>query len=241
MALSYDALGMGGNCINGPDDGDGDDDRECGGSAPCLLHELDADGRPMDRQQAADVARWRKAERRRLIALRMSMSAELRAQRTQAIARELDGLIAAGAGIVSVYWPIRGEPDLRGWMAHASGLGMRIALPVATALGHPLVFREWQPGAPMARGLWGIPHPARGPDVIPMTVLAPVVGFDAACFRLGYGGGFFDRTLALLQPKARAIGIGYAEQRVATIFPQRHDIPMDCIVTGTSAILKRVG
>jgi 5-formyltetrahydrofolate cyclo-ligase len=220
---------------------DPDDEEESGGSPPCYLHELGADGAPLDARQAGDVARWRKAERSRLIALRGELPAQDRALHTMAIARRLDEMVPAAPGdIVSVYWPIRAEPDLRSWMREACVRGLRIALPVAIALGQPLRFREWRPDSPMARGLWKIPYPAAGAEVAPTTVLAPVVGFDAACYRLGYGGGFFDRTLAAMACKPTVIGVGYPQLQIPTIFPQAHDIPMDWIVTG-SASLRRPG
>jgi 5-formyltetrahydrofolate cyclo-ligase len=211
----------------------GPDDAEPGGSAPCFLHEIGPDGAPVDAEQARDVARWRKAERSRLIALRCALPAEDRAQHTAAIVRKLDEMIAAHSSrIVSVYWPIRAEPDLRSWMREACLRGLRIALPVAVELGEPMRFREWRPDAVMARGLWKIPYPADGAEVSPTLVLAPLVGFDPSCYRLGYGGGFFDRTLAAMASRPVVIGLGYPQLRIPTIFPQRHDIPMDWIVTG---------
>ena len=222
--------------------GDDDSDVEEGpGSPACYLHELGPDGQPgFDRVQAKDVARWRKAERERLIAVRMSLAQDDRAARTLAIIRELERLIPAGPDrIVSVYWPIRGEPDLREWMRSRCERGGRVALPVAIALGQPLEFREWRPHEPMVRGLWKIPYPANGAVVIPTVVLAPVVGFDGDCYRLGYGGGFLDRTLARLSPKPLTIGLGYSEAAIPTIFPQPHDIPMDWVVTGTEASRRR--
>jgi 5,10-methenyltetrahydrofolate synthetase len=212
------------------------DDEEDGGSAPCYLHEIGPDGAPIDAQQARDVARWRKAERARLIELRCALPAEERLQHTAAIVRRLDEMVAARSNeIVSVYWPIRAEPDLRPWMREACLRGLRIALPVAIELGRPMTFREWRPDAVMARGLWKIPYPAGGPEVCPTTVLAPLVGFDSACYRLGYGGGFFDRTLAAMGRKPRVIGVGYPQLRIATIYPQGHDIPMDLILPGSDA------
>ncbi len=114
-----------------------------------------------------------------------------------------------------------------------------MALPVAVALGHPLAFREWHPQARLARGLWKIPYPADGAEVIPNVTIAPLVGFDGACYRLGYGGGFFDRTLANLNPRPLAIGVGYPGAALTTIFPQPHDVPMDWIVTGSSPSIRR--
>ncbi len=190
----------------------------------------------IDAQDAAAVAGWRKLERERLVAARRALPADYRSTQSQAIARELDRQIPADAGtIVSVYWPIRGEPDLRPWMQSAWERGLRIALPVAVALRQPLQFREWTPGAVMARGLWNIPHPADGAAVAPTVVLAPVVGFDRANYRLGYGGGFFDRTLAQLSPLPHVIGIGYPEAEIETIYPQGFDIPMHHIATGRAA------
>ena len=191
-------------------------------------------------QPPADITQWRKSERERLIAFRTQMSADSRDAQTAAIAADLDGLIPQDAvTIVSAYWPIRGEPDLRPWMRARVEKGSRMALPVATALGQPLTFREWRPDARLARGLWNIPFPADGAELSPDVVLAPLVGFDGGCFRLGYGGGFFDRTLAVLRPRPRAVGIGYARTAIATIFPQAHDIPMDWIVTGTQPVIRR--
>jgi 5,10-methenyltetrahydrofolate synthetase len=209
----------------------GEDDSE-GGSAPCLLHELSADGTAVvDPQQARDVARWRKVQRERLLAERMATPGTLRGQRTAALQEQLSLIVPADGRIVSLYWPIRGEPDLRDWMRARCEQGMRIALPVATAYGRPLEFREWRPGEKMARGLWKIPYPADGPEVQPGIVIAPLVGFDRQGFRLGYGGGFFDRTLARLAPRPLVIGLGYASSALDTIFPQPHDIGMDWIVT----------
>ena len=215
-------------------------DEEQGGSPPCFLHEIGPDGAPVDVQQASDVARWRKAERSRLIALRGALPAEDRTLHTAAIVRKLDEMIAPRSNeLVSVYWPIRAEPDLRSWMREACMRGLRVALPVAVALGQPMTFREWRPDAVMARGLWKIPYPAAGPEVLPTTVLAPLVGFDSHCYRLGYGGGFFDRTLAAMRRKPLVIGLGYPQLRIPTIFPQRHDMPMDWIVMGNEPALRR--
>jgi 5,10-methenyltetrahydrofolate synthetase len=216
------------------------DHEEPGGSPACFVYEIGPDGSPADAQQASDVARWRKAERSRLIELRRALPAEDRALQTTAIVRKLDEMISAGSNeIVSVYWPIRGEPDLRSWMRDACSRGLRVALPVAVQLGQPMTFREWRPDSAMARGLWKIPYPAAGPDVVPTTVLAPLVGFDSRCYRLGYGGGFFDRTLAAMRRKPVVIGLGYPQLQIATIFPQRHDIPMNWIVTGNDPSLRR--
>jgi 5,10-methenyltetrahydrofolate synthetase len=206
---------------------------ECS-SPPCFMHELSPDFIAMPARTDAwtDVARWRKAERRRLLDERLLMSADERRARSERIGRNLDRVAGDIEGrIVAVYWPFRGEPDLRDWQAGAMASGARIALPVVIRKGWPLEFRIWSPGDPLERGAWNILVPAGGPPVEPDIVIAPGVGFDSDKYRLGYGGGFFDRTLAALYRKPLVIGVGYAEARVATIYPQPHDIPMNLIVT----------
>ena len=182
-----------------------------------------------------DIARWRKAERERLIAARLAIPTDDRAAMSTTIAAQLDSIVGDVSGrIVSLYWPFRGEPDLRPWMASLGARGGTSALPVVIEKAHPLVFRAYRPGDRLEKGVWNIPIPAEGDPVIPDIVIAPLVGVDPQNYRLGYGGGFFDRTLASLQEKPLVIGVGYEMQRIATIHPQPHDIPMDRIVTGDS-------
>lgn len=209
-------------------------------SPPCLAHEIDPtyfDPLATDPQQAADVARWRKAERARLLAARQETTAEQRHALAEALAEHLDALIADRIGdvagrVVSAYWPIKAELNLRFWMNALHVRGALVALPVVEEPGRPLIFRHWTPDARMERGHWKIPvPPATAKVLIPEVTLAPLVGWDAAGFRLGYGGGYFDRTLAVLAPRPLVIGVGVQAARIATIFPQSHDIPMAAIVT----------
>ena len=97
------------------------------------------------------------------------------------------------------------------------------------------MFKEWTQGCHLERGIWNIPYPADGAVVTPSIVIAPLVGFDAAGYRLGYGGGFFDRTLSAMASKPLVIGVGHPLQKVPTIYPQPHDIPMTWILTGLEA------
>lgn len=213
---------------------EGDEDEAPAGfaSPPCLLHELDPAFRAPDPQQALDVKRWRKAERERLLALRLALPAETRRLHAAAIAAHLGALLGSLAGrTVSLYMPFRGEPDLRDWGERVWQAGGRAALPVVVEKGRPLVFRLWRRGEPLTPGIWSIPVPAAGAEARPDVVIAPVVGFSPDAFRLGYGGGYFDRTLAGLAPRPRAIGVGYAAQAIPTIFPQPHDIAMEAVVT----------
>ncbi|GAB4393135.1 MAG: hypothetical protein Tsb0032_11400 [Kiloniellaceae bacterium] len=132
---------------------------------------------------------------------------------------------------IGFYWPFKGEIDLRHLVRDFIGMGAEAALPVVAERNRPLEFWAWQPRMKMARGIWNIPVPEERRPVRPTALLVPVVGFDEAGYRLGYGGGYYDRTLAQLDPRPLTIGIGYAGGRLATIFPQPHDIPLDAIVT----------
>lgn len=198
------------------------------------MHELDAQYAglaPVDDQTAIDVARWRKGERKRLIEERLAVPAELRARAAARIADCLTHEIGAVEDqVIGIYWPFRGEPDLREWGHHAIAQRARLALPVVVEKGKPLVFRGWAPGDKLEKGIWNIPIPSGGENVVPNIVIAPLVGFDAGGFRLGYGGGFYDRTLASLPAKPLTIGVGFGFARLETIFPQWHDIAMDRLI-----------
>lgn len=194
---------------------------------------VDGGSAAFDENQRRDVARWRKAERERLITARLAIPADERARMAGVIAAGIDALIGDPRDlVVSLYWPFRGEPDLRPWIASITERGATAALPVVVEKGRPLIFRAYRPGDRLEKGVWNIPIPADGAEVVPDVVLAPVVGFDPQNYRLGYGGGFFDRTLAAHPGKPLVIGLGYASQAIPTIYPQPHDIPMDRIVTG---------
>jgi 5,10-methenyltetrahydrofolate synthetase len=209
-----------------------DDPQNEPASPTCYARELDEVWlKPLSpEERARQVAQWRREERERLIALRLARPAQERKAIAEGVAAELDRLIALDA-LVSLYWPFRGELDLRFWMRAHIARGGRIALPVVVAKGEALVFREWTPGCRMTHGVWKIPIPAEGPEVVPEVVIAPLVGHDPDCYRLGYGGGFFDRTLAAFAEKPLAIGVGDGSGAIASIFPQAHDIPMDVILT----------
>jgi 5,10-methenyltetrahydrofolate synthetase len=105
------------------------------------------------------------------------------------------------------------------------------ALPVVVAPKAPLAFREWHPGVELAAGPLGIAYPVRSREIAPQAVLLPMNGWDAQGYRLGYGGGFFDRTLAALEQRPLMIGVAYELARMDTIRPQAWDVPMDYVVT----------
>ncbi len=205
-------------------------------SPACFMHEVDPAYMglpgPLDLQTLTEVNRWRKSERERLIADRLAVPAEERARHGAAIAAGVLAEMGDVRGrIVSAYWPFRGEPDLRPLLETVAEGGGHAALPVVVEKGQPLEFHLWRAGEALARGVWNIPVPAERRSCTPDIVLAPVVGYDAACYRLGYGGGFFDRTLAAMAMKPRIIGVGYSRAKLATIYPQTYDIAMDLIVT----------
>ncbi|HWB49021.1 MAG TPA: 5-formyltetrahydrofolate cyclo-ligase [Stellaceae bacterium] len=180
---------------------------------------------------ATEVKTWRRSERERLLALRMAMPPALRRAAGERIAAAVEGIVAERPGILGIYWPFRAEFDPRPLVDRLIAAGRAVALPVVVDKKGPLEYRAWRPGEALVAGVWDIPVPEKRELVIPSMVLAPVVGFDAAGYRLGYGGGYFDRTLASLDPRPLAIGVGFAAQRIATIHPQPFDIPMDVIVT----------
>lgn len=221
----------------------GDSKKPQGGtyaSPPCLAHEIDPayfDPLAVDPRQARDVARWRKAKREELRTARKAFSVDQHAVVSARIASALETILQSRFGgakgmVLSAYWPIKGEPDLRPLMTKLHDAGVIIALPLVETKSAPLVFRLWTPRTKMVRGDWNIPVPP--PDatqVTPDIALAPLVGWDDQGYRLGYGGGYFDRTLAVLDPSPCKIGVGFAEANLPTIYPQPHDIAMDMIVT----------
>lgn len=209
-------------------------------SPPCMAGEIAPDyfdPLGVDPEQVRDVARWRTAERARLRAERGRLSVTARQRASGAIGTHLKALLDQTFGnldgqVFSGYWPIKGEPDLRPLMRDLHGAGALIALPVVETRAAPLVFRRWTPETRMVRGDWNIPvPPPEAETVTPHIALAPLVGWTAEGYRLGYGGGYFDRTLAALHPRPFVIGIGLHSAGLATIFPQPHDIPLDMIVT----------
>ena len=215
-----------------------DDDKYRFSSPACLMHELDdppANANGGVARALADwaaVKQWRRETRTELLARRGSLDPRARRLRGE---RAKDRLLAeldlGGYAVLGVYWPIRGEIDVLDVARRHIAAGGIAAVPVVTRKNAPVEFWRWQPGMKMQRGFWGIPVPATRAAVRPDALLIPLVGFDAAGFRLGYGGGYYDRTLAALVPRPPRVGIGYVESELPTIHPQAHDVPMSMIVT----------
>lgn len=213
-----------------------DDNGTSGGfaSPPCFMHELDpacSTGDDYDAQTAIDVARWRISQRKQLIQARMAVPAVRREAATNRIAARLDDEIGdVRDRCVAIFWPCEAEPDLRAWAATVIERGGSIALPVVVAKARPLVFRLWAPGDRLEEDVRNLPALTEGEETEPDIVVSPLVGYDDAGYRLGYGGGFYDRTLATMNSRPRTIGVGFTLSRLPTIFPQWHDIAMDRLI-----------
>jgi 5-formyltetrahydrofolate cyclo-ligase len=222
-----------------------DEERETFSSPACSMHEFADDlVRPSadlpslattPGASAPDwpaVKAWRAPTRAALLARRTALELKSRqargARAKERLCAEID---LAPYRVLGIYWPIRAEIDVRDIAIRHIEAGGVAALPVIVHKNAPVEFWPWEPGTSMRRGFWKIPVPAAGTAVRPDALIIPLVGFDAAGFRLGYGGGYYDRTLAALSPLPLRIGLGYAETQIATIYPQPHDVPMSVIVT----------
>jgi 5-formyltetrahydrofolate cyclo-ligase len=179
-----------------------------------------------------EIRRWRRERRDELIGRREALPQRERQALQAGIVELLETRFPELAGgLVGFYWPIRSEIGLHALIRRLVEQGAGAALPAVIEKGAPLEFRAWRPGDRLERGFWNIPVPAERRVVRPTVLLVPLVGFDRQGYRLGYGGGYYDRTLAAMTPRPHAIGVGYELGRLATIHPQPHDVPMDAIVT----------
>jgi 5-formyltetrahydrofolate cyclo-ligase len=183
-------------------------------------------------EMSPELSAWRKNERARLLRERSILAEDVlagwRSRIDIHIERTFPDLVH---GVLAFCWPYKNEYDVRHLAAALRRRGAKTAMPVVVAPKTPLIFREWHPGVKLAAGPLGIPYPADSPEVVPDHVLLPMLGWDADGYRLGYGGGFFDRTLAALARRPRVIGVAYEQACLRTIQPQPHDIPVDFVVT----------
>lgn len=144
---------------------------------------------------------------------------------------------------VAGYWPVRDEVDVLPLLGKLGERGCKVALPCVSGRGVPLVFRLWRPEDRLRQGAFGIMEPADAPPVVPDVVLVPVVAFDAGCNRLGYGAGFYDRTLAAIRAEGKvlAAGIGCEAQKFDSVPAEGHDVAMDMIVTEKAVYRRKEG
>jgi 5-formyltetrahydrofolate cyclo-ligase len=146
--------------------------------------------------------------------------------------------MGAETGVVAGYYPVRGEFDCLPLLAHLAASGWHTALPAVPAEDGPLEFRAWTPGTPLVSGKFRIPEPAADSLVVrPTVVLAPLLAFDAAGHRLGYGRGYYDRTIAQLRSigAVAAIGLAFEEQEVSKVPAEQHDERLDWILSPSGA------
>lgn len=182
------------------------------------------------------VAGDRAGARRTLLALRAGIAPAQRVAADEAIAARLDAIVRALAPeVVGGYWPMRDEPELVAAFTRWHAAGIAVALPRVVAAGVALEFGRWEPGAALVQGPFRTLHPEPHRPVVPQLLVLPCVGFDRHCFRLGYGGGYYDRTLAAI-PGARAVGVGYDECEIAEFPCEPHDRRLDWIVTQTRVL-----
>jgi 5-formyltetrahydrofolate cyclo-ligase len=147
----------------------------------------------------------------------------------------LSGYAPPKGAIIAGYWPLNEEMDPRPLMLALAARGHALALPITPPRGQPLGFRAWAPGAPLRPGPMGTSEPVAGIELRPDLLLVPLLAFDRAGRRLGYGGGYYDRSLAAL-PGAKAIGIAYAGQEMAEVPAGPQDIRLPLIATEAGVI-----
>jgi 5-formyltetrahydrofolate cyclo-ligase len=179
-----------------------------------------------------EVMAWRKRARALLLDARMAVPVEDHQLISDGAFRWVEDIFLQSLKTctVALYWPFKRELNCLRFADRLLAAGGRVAMPVVVEKDAPLRFRAWKPGDEMAQGVWDIPYPARGAYIEPEALIVPLLGFDAAGYRLGYGGGYYDRTLERFA-KPLTIGVGYEDSRLDTIHPLDHDVPMDFIVT----------
>ena len=178
--------------------------------------------------------------RRQLQAERMAMpDRHERSAQLQEVLRVW--LIGRDERSIGAYWPIKGEfdalPALFRWSEAESG--RRIGLPVSNRQTKQLRFHVWYPGCPMEDDAYGIPKPRDTAEFEPQLLLVPCVGFGPKGLRLGYGGGFYDRTLAALTPRPFTVGLGFAQGFVPWLASEAHDVPLDTLLTEDGVFWQR--
>lgn len=185
----------------------------------------------------------RKTLRRRLVTQREDMADRLaRCTALQDVLRVW--LLEREDSIVGAYWPIKGEfdplPALHRWKEDGELTDQpqrrRIGLPVVNRTHRTLTFHAWYPGCEMEEDAYGIPKPKGTELLLPTLLLVPCVGYGPGGYRLGYGGGFYDRTLAVMQPRPYTVGLGFTEGFLDDFEPHPHDEPLDTILNDNGMV-----
>jgi len=190
-----------------------------------------------------DKSEQKKALRKQLVAERLAMSDRLvKCDMLQRVMRIW--LVGRPDAVIGAYWPIKGEfdplPALHRWKEDGELQGelqlRRIGLPVVDKLHGTLKFHAWFPGCPMEEDAYGIPKPKDTEVIVPTLLFVPCVGYGPGGFRLGYGGGFYDKTLAKLKPKPFTVGLGFTQGYVDDLEPEPHDVPLDAILNDNGVV-----
>jgi 5-formyltetrahydrofolate cyclo-ligase len=201
-------------------------------SPACYLHEFESSAIDADLKSWNEIREWRKRTRETLIASRLALGVNNRqAKGDKAKQRLFEAVDLKQYGTLGIYWSMRGEIDVRDIARKHVEAGGVVGLPVVVEKSAPVEFWKWTPGMGMRRGVWNIPIPMEREVLTPEALIVPLVGFDGEHYRLGYGGGYYDRTIAAATRRPFCVGLGYAEARLPSIYPQPHDIAMNLIVT----------
>ncbi|MBE7366396.1 5-formyltetrahydrofolate cyclo-ligase [Ramlibacter pallidus] len=179
----------------------------------------------------------KKVLRKQLIEQRLNMPD--RGHRSDLLQRVMRiWLVGRTDAVIGAYWPIKGEfdplPALHRWKEDGELTDQaqlrRIGLPVVDKVHQTLKFHAWFPGCPMEEDAYGIPKPKDTEVIVPTLLFVPCVGYGVGGYRLGYGGGFYDRTLAQLQPKPYTVGLGFAHGFLPDLEPEPHDVALDAVL-----------
>jgi 5-formyltetrahydrofolate cyclo-ligase len=177
--------------------------------------------------------------RRQALARRDALPAAERQQAAETIAARAFAVAVAPGTIVAGFMPMKSEINPLPLLRALAGAGARLALPVVAGQGKPLIMRAWAFGEPLAAGVWGIrePEPA-APEVAPDILIVPLLAFDRTGQRVGYGAGYYDRTIAALRARqpVLAIGLAFAAQEIAAVPATPHDAPLDLVLTEREVI-----
>jgi 5-formyltetrahydrofolate cyclo-ligase len=174
-----------------------------------------------------------------MLARRDALLPDQRAAAAQTLARLADRVAVRPGEVVAGFVPIRSEIDPRPLMLRLGAHGARLALPVIGARDAPLTFRAWTMGAPLVAGPLAIQQPTEAaPELEPDIVLVPLAAFDRLGHRIGYGGGYYDRTVGALRMRRRlrALGVAFAMQQVETVPASHHDALLDAVLTEAGVI-----
>jgi len=190
-----------------------------------------------------DTPEDKTALRKRLVEQRLGMPDRM--QRADLLQRVMRiWLVGRADVVIGAYWPIKGEfdplPALHRWKEDGELLDepqlRRIGLPVVDKLHKTLRFHAWFPGCPMEEDAYGIPKPKDTEVIVPTLLFVPCVGYGPGGYRLGYGGGFYDRTLAKLEPRPYTVGLGFTSAFCPELEPEPHDVPLDAILNDNGVV-----